>query len=335
MSDPEDRAMEWLRRFKEEEARLPDDVRERMRRELLERAGLGAGAAALPGSWPGDADELAPSGARRGERSVPPRRARRRAVTVGLAAAVIGAVALVLAFTGRSAEPDVAVGRPERTTTAPAGDPDLAEIADRAGARRGPVLGEAGARYAHRITVVGGRPPAPGETARSSVRRETWISLEGTGRRIDDLPGDAPPADESFDEPGTLRFEDTFDPRDIVDLPTDPDEAVARFREMLGAPPDAVDVGEAIVDVLAEAGVPPAVRAALFGALDEIGFRSVEDESGRGPAYDGPGPAGVTYRLVVDPETTIPLVLETRIGDDVTAMTSYEDVELRSDTATG
>ena len=331
-------AMDRLRDFREDESRLSPEARARLWRQLADDPEVRDHLARHlmgntdPAGSPRGSDPYASSGARStgggGARVGTGTSTRRRLVPVVLAvAASIGVVALLAVTAPTPDPPEVATGRTP-STTEPVLVPSLSEIADRADARSGqPVLGFGDAYYAHRIAVVETTSPTGGEP--TTISYETWIGIDGAGRRIVD-PGDPALRTDTPVEAGSaepLRLGGALPAEEALILPTDDvDELITRLRELIGAE----DVSTAVVGVLAEAGIDSESRGALFRVLDRIGFRPATDQLARGATYEGPGPDGTTYRLVLD-DDTVPVTFETSGSGGTRQRTSYREIETRSD----
>ena len=324
--------MEWLRRYREEEGALPEARKAQMWRGVVEAAALGRPDV---GSDRGELrSPQEPRGAveiRSGAGVTPSRR--RGTALAGLAAALIVAVALTLAVTGPTHDDGQVASRTSASTTAPAAlPPPLDEVAARAAARTDPILGQGDAVYAHRVVIRQGpgspdRLPAPTEI-------ETWVGADGTGRRQTGTPG-ADPGNvtvETYTIPGGMPLGGWLAPREVAELPTDVSSLLSRLRELIGASAtaDPAVVARSMVEILAEAGVAPSARAALFRGLRQLGFRPVASRSGQGSTYRGPDGEGGALRVVIDEATTTPQLVETVGPDGVTETSSFSEVELRS-----
>jgi hypothetical protein len=254
----------------------------------------------------------------------PPRRtartARRWAVPVGLAAAVVA----------------LAVALP---TLLPGGGPGSAGSAE-------------AARVLRRIAVVAADqpsqpPPVIGQfvytettdeqtllyvpggglanfSFTESWSREAWIGPDGSGRIVStlrevrfpsaadraawvaagspELGGDEAANDESFG-PGELHF------LDLSTLTTDPQEllAVIEEREIVGGPPGDWETFAIVGEMLRETYAPPALRAALYEVvanLPEVEYLGrVKDAVGRPGLAVASTHNGIRQEMIFDPET--------------------------------
>jgi len=317
MNDREDDAIDDLRAFNADVARLSADARERMRRTVLD--GVGPVRPARP--------VLALAPAR--SATAPRRSHRRRATVLGLAAAVLVVMALVGVSGGHREEgPPVALG-PAATETGAVPEA-LVEVAARAAARPDERLGVGDARYAHRVVIIDG----PYRTGRPNISytMETWVDIDGTGRVISDPSGSGRRQDQLMTQSDSLLL-GGLPPRAVARLPVEVSALVARLRDVLGGGDEVTDADlvEGIVDLLAEAGVPAPVRSALFRALDRVGLRPDRfDHADRGSAYVIGAGGGSTLRVVLDADT-VPVLVETIDRDGDPVKRSYSGVDLRSD----
>ena len=305
-----DRIWQELRAIGDEEVELSGAARERIR-----------------GTW---MRELSLQGVEAERR---PRVRRRRLVELTAIAAALLAVVVTLALTGPThgdqEEPRVAADRTSASTAAPRAVPTLEELAEAALDQPALILGEDGT-YAHRVTVTNAAPAVAGAPA-NPVRLETWIALDGSGRTLIEAGETIPPEDVRAG-PGELRLGGKIAPVDVLSLPTDDVEGLlVRLRELLRLPADLDGLGAEVGSLLAEAGVPPAVRSALLRALAAEGFRPAEEQLDRASyTYEGPTMSG--HLVLVIGEDTVPRSLQVDgTGGASNIATSYEAIDLRDD----
>ena len=206
------------------------------------------------------------------------------AVTVGLAAAITGVIAL------GGLEP---VGVAPREASA-------AEILHQA---------------AEAVRTLPDTPPRPDQFIYTRTEysqadpanslRETWLSADGThdslvaqGGDTIPIPGcrDGQAAVVKGEEPIPGAFEPcTPNPAFRTDLPTD----AAGMREYLSSDAAGANVAKSIHFVVAETYVPPASVAALFEAIADFPGLTVEDD-----VQDGAGRPGIGVSWTKDGETT-------------------------------
>lgn len=229
--------------------------------------------------------------------------------------AVAAAVALVALLAGltlfRSSGTTTDVGS---ATEGIAADNPLADVAAKALAR--PDVDLIGDQVLYQQRTSATFLDATGATAPGFLVDDTemWARRDGTGREIrtpdfvatgpgEPLnPGSA--TDRTVTDPSA--FLEVRDYDEIRALPTDPAALTSMVGSFVGDDPTLV--AEALAALLSLDVTPPAVRAAGFQALGDLGagsIGSVATPSGvTGAAYQGTGAGGRLWVIVIDPEST-------------------------------
>lgn len=322
VTDPEDE----LRQFNAEAGHLSEERRERIRARV--RAGLAESDPARP-------PRLDRTARRRLERQLDGRagsgRWSRSLITLAAVMAVaLGLGAVVVTTAPGEGDETVAASAsiPPPGPSAPTGP--LAVLVERAASRPAVTLGTGDRLYSHRVETV----TTSGNGAEVlAFRTETWIAADGTGRIIEgtvDAPG-IDPVDRLVTEPGTLTVAGVPQAR-LADLP----RAAPALLEELGAlvsvdAAEPANLSTVLLDLLADAAVPPAVRVALLEALEAGGFVVVaptgEDDE---VAIAGPGPAGSTVEARLDARSTLVAEVVVRPPEGPVVTTTFTSVDLRA-----
>jgi hypothetical protein len=232
-----------------------------------------------------------------------------RPVLVGVAAAVVLMVLIGTITLVRSSDDgaDVASG---------IDDLPLSELAVRAGARADVELPPNG--ILHGTQLQGSQTAKVRERAATLtlMTREEWARRDGTGtvRTSSDVvalgpgtPLGTPTAPHDIDvvEPGPLHGSLPYD--ELRALPTEPAELLAFVQTQVTAD-DSASAAEWLSRMLSIEVVPPATRAAGFGALGLLGAAPVgalSNYSGEtSNAYDGVDENGRPWVVLIDPVTT-------------------------------
>lgn len=303
MTTLDDQADDLLRRFRADEAAIDDDLRRRMWDEVAQRTA----------SVPASVRPARPSG-----------RTRRRVLAVAAAVLVVALAGVVVA---RGTGVD---DRPRETARATDGStPTLRDVAADAAGRTGPVLGDPGATYAHVVASYVLHVPGDGD---ASGRTETWVALDGTGRRSASQADGANPSDALFAEPGTLPL-GSLRPEVAVDLPDDGHGAIAAVIVDLGAQ-DGEDLATAgpLVELLALPGVPASARAGALRALDVLGYTTAPGIDAGTVTLSGPAYLGAVTTAVLDLDSGLVTSRTVIESDGRTTETSWSQADLRPTT---
>lgn len=293
-----------------------DAERERRIREKFELGRAGARGRATPivthATAADDVVELVPVGEPTGPEATAARRTR-RPLFVGVAAAVallaiLGGLAVL-----RTSDSTTDVGSP---TEGIAGDNPLADVAERALAR--PDVELIGDQVLYQERTTAGLVGATDTTAAGVLidATQTWERRDGTGREIrtpsfaargpGDPIGPGAPSDRVISQP--QAFHEVRDYEEIRSLPTDPAALVALVQTEFVGSDDPLRAAEFLARLLSLDVTPPAVRAAAFQALGDLGAVSigaVATPSGvTGAAYQGAGTDGRPWVIVIDPDST-------------------------------
>lgn len=310
LHDPLD---DLLREFRADEARIDDDLRDRIWDEVVAATGIGG-------------TDIVP------RRRPPDRRARR---VLGLAAALLAA-ALAGAGLARATVDDpgtVTAGTADAPgTTDGAPLPTLDELADDAAARQDTVLGEPGATYAHIVaSFVYHAPPGSGdEDAAGQI--ETWVGLDGTGRERSAQADGSNAGDTTVDEPGSLLL-GTVTPEAAIALPDDGGAVLDQMVTELGAAgPDDPGASRTLVDLLAQPGLPGTARAGALRALGVLGFEVGPGAAPGTVTLTGPGADGSTLTVELHIETARVRSRVQTDPDGGTTATWFSEADLRPTT---
>jgi hypothetical protein len=244
-----------------------------------------------------------------------------KTVLMGVAAALVlvGVITAVTLFRTSGTTTDVSSG---------IDDVPLSEIASRARAQ--PDVDLPPDQYFYRQRTLGRAYPqldgsAPGFTL---SREEDWSRRDGTGLIRDvaefvpagpgSIPGVGAPGVRDIPVRQTQPFMAFRDYDEIRSLPTDPDELVARAKQIV-ASDDPLYTADFLASLLALDVTPPDVRAAGFEALSSLGARSIGQvvtyDGPTGIGYQGTDASGRPWIVIVDPTTTKILGFVAGAGD--------------------
>jgi hypothetical protein len=233
----------------------------------------------------------------------------RRPVLVGVAAAVVLMILIGVMSLVRSSGDSTDV-------SSSIDDLPLGELAARAGARADVELPPGG--ILHGTQVEGLRTAEVRERAATLTLRtlEEWARSDGTGtlRTSSDAialgpgtPMGTPTAEQDVDvvEPGPLQRALPYD--ELRALPTDPNDMLTLVQSKV-SPDDPASAAEWLAKMLSIEVVPPAARAAGFGALELLGAEPIGQLTSysnvSSNAYAGTDKNGRPWVVLVDPVTT-------------------------------
>lgn len=305
----DDQVDDLLRHFRADEAVIDDPLRQRMWDEVARTTAT----APVP---------LRPAAGRPSGRRV------LAAAALVLAALAGGVVARATAGDGDPGDRATEQARADGT----AGAPTLTELADQLSTLGGPVLGDPGATYAHVVASSVHHAADGSGDSDLAGRAETWVSLDGTGRRRGMLTNGANPEDVVVDQVGMLPL-GALRAAAVVVLPDDADATIAAAIADLGSGDDpAVVIADPLIEALAHPGIPGPARAGALRALDRLGFETAPGIDAGTVTLAGPAHDDAVVTAVLDVATGRITSRQLVEVDGSTTATWWSDADLRPTT---